>query len=96
VVLHKKKIRKRFQYKFQDVTVQHRETVCGIVNKLRQGCYWTKFKLKCCVLTVEEVDEVSSRLEHSPWKSLRCLAQETIVSKSLVQCYVDVGNNTAE
>jgi hypothetical protein len=32
------------------------------------------------VLTEEKLDEISARLEHSPQKSLRHLAQETRVS----------------
>jgi hypothetical protein len=34
------------------------------------------------LLTEEKLDEISARLENTPWKSLRCLAQETVVSKS--------------
>jgi len=33
------------------------------------------------VLTEEKLDEISARHEHSPWKSIRLLAQETTVSK---------------
>jgi hypothetical protein len=32
--------------------------------------------------TVEELDEISTRLEHALWKFLRCITQETRVSKS--------------
>jgi hypothetical protein len=35
-----------------------------------------------CVLTDEELDEIGARLEHTPQKSLRRLAQETGISKS--------------
>jgi hypothetical protein len=29
------------------------------------------------VLTEEKLDAISARLEHPPWKPLRCLVQET-------------------
>jgi response regulator of citrate/malate metabolism len=41
-----------------------------------------KQKHKCQVLTEEKLDEIGARLEHRPRKSLKCLAQETGVSKS--------------
>jgi hypothetical protein len=34
------------------------------------------------VLTDEKLDDIGARLEHIPRKSLKCLAQETGVSKS--------------
>jgi hypothetical protein len=37
---------------------------------------------KCHVLAGEELDEIGTRLEHTPHRSLRCLSQETSVSKS--------------
>jgi hypothetical protein len=37
------------------------------------------------VLSKEKLDEISARLEHTPQKSLRCLAQETRISKSSAQ-----------
>jgi hypothetical protein len=37
-----------------------------------------------CVLTTEKLDEIGARLEHTPQKSLRHLAQETSISKSLI------------
>jgi hypothetical protein len=36
---------------------------------------------KCHVLTEEKLDEIGARLEHTPQKSLRCLAQETSILK---------------
>jgi hypothetical protein len=33
--------------------------------------------LKCSVLAEEKLDEISGRLEHSPCRSLRCLAKAT-------------------
>jgi hypothetical protein len=40
-----------------------------------------KTKYKCLVLT-EKLDDIGARLEHTPRKSLKRLAQETGVSKS--------------
>jgi hypothetical protein len=37
---------------------------------------------KCCVITEEKVDKIRARLEHTPQKSLRHLAQETGILKS--------------
>jgi hypothetical protein len=34
------------------------------------------------VLTEEKLDDIGDRLEHTPRKSLKCLAQETGMSKS--------------
>jgi biotin operon repressor len=36
------------------------------------------------VLTKEKLDEIGARLEHTSQKSLRCLAQQTGISKSSV------------
>jgi hypothetical protein len=41
-----------------------------------------KTKHKRRVLTEEKLDEIGARLEHTPRKSLKRLAQETGVSKS--------------
>jgi hypothetical protein len=41
-----------------------------------------KQKRKCRVLTEEKLDDIGARLEHTPRKSLKRLAQETGVSKS--------------
>jgi hypothetical protein len=40
-----------------------------------------KQKYKCRVLAEEELDYTGARLEHTPVKSLKLLAQETEVSK---------------
>jgi hypothetical protein len=39
-------------------------------------------KHKCQVLTEGKLDDIGARLEHTPIKSLKCLAQEIGVSKS--------------
>jgi hypothetical protein len=41
-----------------------------------------KQKHKLQVLTEEKLDDIGARLEHTPGKSLKRLAQETGVSKS--------------
>jgi hypothetical protein len=41
-----------------------------------------KQKHKCQVLTEGKLDDIGARLEHTPGKSLKQLAQETGVSKS--------------
>jgi hypothetical protein len=41
-----------------------------------------KLKHKCQVVTQEKLDDIGSRLERTPRKSLKCLAQETGVLKA--------------
>jgi response regulator of citrate/malate metabolism len=41
-----------------------------------------KQKHKCRVLTEEKLDDIVARLEHTPRKSLKRLAQDTAVSKA--------------
>jgi hypothetical protein len=57
------------------------------INLLRKsgllGRFWTRDLLKkFCGLTEEKLDETGARLEHTPHKPLRRLAQETGISKS--------------
>jgi hypothetical protein len=78
-------VRRRFARKFQDVTIPHRKTIHAIVNKVRQtGSLLDKKRTvsKRRVLTEEKLDEIGARLEHSPQKSLRLIAQETGISKT--------------
>jgi hypothetical protein len=72
---------------FGVLTVPCSETTHRIVNKLRQCCLLLDkgTELKCQVFTEEKLNEIAARFEHSPWKSLRHLAQEITVSRSLVQ-----------
>jgi hypothetical protein len=58
-----------------------------IVNKLREtGSLRDKqTELKCRVLTEEKLDDIAARLENSPRKSLKRLAREAGVSKSLAR-----------
>jgi transposase len=78
-------VRRRFAHKFQDVTIPHRKTIHAIVNKVRQtGSLLDRKRTvsKRRVLTEEKLDEIGARLEHSPRKSLRLIAQETGISKT--------------
>jgi hypothetical protein len=67
--------------KFRDERVPSRQTIHNLVNKLRT---WPltdkKQKHKRRVLT-EKLDAIGARLEHTPRKSLKSLAQENGVSK---------------
>jgi hypothetical protein len=51
------------------------------------GSLLNKFQneLRCQVLSEENLGEIGVRLVHSPWKSLRCLAQNTEILKLLAQ-----------
>jgi hypothetical protein len=74
----------KFQSKFDDERVPSRQTIHNLVSKLRTGLLiLKKQKHKCSVLTVEKLDDIRARPEHTPRKSLKPLAQETGVSKSL-------------
>jgi hypothetical protein len=60
-----------------------RQTIHNLVNKLRPGLLIdNKQKHKRRVLTEEKSEDAGARLEHTPRKSLKRLAQETRVSKS--------------
>jgi hypothetical protein len=70
--------------KFHDERARSRQTIHNFVNKPRST--WLledrKQKHKYWVLTEEKLDDVGARLEHTPRKSLKHLAQETGLSKS--------------
>jgi transposase len=59
-----------------------RQTIHNFVNKLRTTglLIYKKQKHKPRVLTEEKFDDIEVRLEHTPRKSLKHLAQETGVS----------------
>ncbi|KAJ4439784.1 hypothetical protein ANN_07912 [Periplaneta americana] len=65
------------------VRIPSRTTIHDLVNKVRRtGSFSNKKRIQQCrVLTEENLDEVGARLEHSPRKSLRRLAQEVNISK---------------
>jgi hypothetical protein len=64
--------------------VPRRQIIHNFVNKLRN--MWPlihkKQKYKCQVPTEKKLDDTGARFEHTPRKSLKCLAQETGASKS--------------
>jgi hypothetical protein len=68
--------------KFHDERVPSRQTIHNLVNKLRTTGLLIdkKQKHKRRVLT-EKLDDTGARLEHTPRKSLKRLAQETGVLK---------------
>jgi hypothetical protein len=71
------------QRKFHDERVPSRQTIHNLVNKLRTMGLLTdkKMKRKYQVLT-EKLDDIGTRLECTPRKSLKHLDEETGVSKS--------------
>jgi transposase len=79
-----RKCRRKFRRKFCDETVPSRQTIHNLVNKVRSTGLLIdkKQKHKRRVLTEEKLDDIGARLEHTPTKSLKRLAQETGVSKS--------------
>jgi transposase len=76
------KRRRKFRLNFRDERVPSRQTIHNLVNKFRTAGFLIdkKQKHKCRVLT-EKLDDIGARLEHTPRKSLKRLAQETGVSK---------------
>jgi hypothetical protein len=77
------KYRRKFWRKFHDERVPSRQTIHSLVNKRRptELSIDNTQKHKHRVLT-EKSDDIGARLEHTPRKSLKRLAQETGVSKS--------------
>jgi hypothetical protein len=72
------KCRRKFRRKFREERVPSRKTVHSLVNKLRTTGLLIdkKQKHKRRVLT-EKLNGMGFRLEHTPRKSLKRLAQET-------------------
>jgi hypothetical protein len=77
-----RKSRRKIRRKFCDERVPSRQTIQDLVYKLRISGILIDKKHKCRVLTEEKLDATGARLEHTPRKSLKRLAQETGVSKS--------------
>ncbi|PNF33704.1 hypothetical protein B7P43_G11429 [Cryptotermes secundus] len=73
-----------FQSKFYDGRVPSRQTIHNLASKLRTTGLLIDKKQKHMVrvLTVEKLDRTGARLEHTPRKSSKPLAQETGVSNS--------------
>jgi hypothetical protein len=78
-----RKCQQKFWYTFHDEIITSRQTIHNLVNKLRtMGLLIDgKQKHKHRVLT-KKLHDTGTRLEHTPRKSLKCLAHETGVSKS--------------
>jgi hypothetical protein len=78
------KCRRKFGRKFLDERVSSRHKIHNLVNKLRTTGLLIdkKQKHKRRTLTVEKLDDIRARFENTSRKSLKCLAQETGVSKS--------------
>jgi hypothetical protein len=86
----------KFRHKFRDERVPSRQTIHNFVNKLRTTELLIGKKQKHgaeCLLRMK-LDDIWTRLEHTPRKSLKRLAQETGVSQSsartaapLLNCY---------
>jgi hypothetical protein len=74
---------RKFRRNFRDESVSSRQTIHNLMNKLRTMALVIdkKQKHKRWVL-IEKLDDIGDRLEHTPRKSLKHLAQETGVSKS--------------
>ncbi|PNF19355.1 hypothetical protein B7P43_G06719, partial [Cryptotermes secundus] len=75
---------RKFRGKFRDERVPSRQSIHNLMNKLTSTGLLTdrKQKYERRVLTEEKLDDIGARLEHTPRKSLKRLAQETEVSKS--------------
>jgi hypothetical protein len=69
---------------FRDERASNRQTIHNLMNKLRStGSLIEPIqKYKHWVLTKEKSDDIGAKLEHTPTKSLKSLAQEAGVSKS--------------
>ena len=75
---------RRFQAYYPGMRVPSREAVRLLVNKFREtgSILDKKRNVKQHVLTEQKLEEIGERLENSPQKSLRRLAQETDISKA--------------
>ena len=75
---------RRFQANYPGVRVPSREAVRLLVNKFREtgSIFDKKRNIKWHVLTEQKLEEIGDRLENSPQKSLRRLAQESDISKA--------------
>jgi hypothetical protein len=75
---------RKLRCKFCDVP--SRQTIHNLVNKLRSAGLLidTKWKCKLQVLTEDKLDDTGATLEHTPRKSVKCLAQR-LECQSLVQ-----------
>jgi transposase len=86
------KCRRKFRSKFRDERVPSRQTVYNLVNKLTTTGLLIDKKAKHTrrVLTEEKLDDIGARLERTPRKSLKRLAQKTGVSKSCARTAIQL------
>ncbi|XP_069673339.1 uncharacterized protein [Periplaneta americana] len=77
-------VRRRFRERFADSAIPNPSSVRDIVKKVREtgSLNDKKTQPRRRVLTEEKLDDIGARLENSPRKSLKRLAQEVGVSKS--------------
>jgi hypothetical protein len=77
------KCRQKLLHKFYEVRVPSRQTIHNLTNKHKTAglLIGNKTKHKRRVLTEEKLDNIGATLEHTPGKSLKCLAQEIGVPK---------------
>jgi hypothetical protein len=79
-----RKCRREFHCKFPGISVPSTTGIHKLINKVMStGSLLDKKPAKNCrVLTEEKQYKIWARLEHTPLKSLRHLAQETSMSES--------------
>jgi hypothetical protein len=79
-----RKCRRKFRRRLPGITIPSSTGIHEPINKVRStgSLLDKKPATKRNVLTEEELDEIGPTLEQTPQKSLRCLAQETGISKS--------------
>ena len=82
-----RRCRRKFRRRYPDAPVPDRTTICRLFKKFNEtgSVANKKPRVNKRVLTEEKLDEIAFRLEISPRKSLRRLAQEVGVSKTSVQ-----------
>jgi hypothetical protein len=73
---------RKFRRKFRDERVPSRQTIHNLVSKFRTGLLIDKRQEHKRRVFTEKLEDLGARLEHTPRKSLKRLAQETGVSKS--------------
>jgi len=78
------KCRRKFRCQFPGEPVPSRQSIHNLVNKLKRtgSLLDKKPDRKRTVLTEDKLDKIEARLETSPRKSLRRLAQETRISET--------------
>ena len=78
------KTSRKFRIKFPNRPVPSAGTIRGLAKRFKETGSVNNLKSnrKRSVLTEEKLDEIGERLEHTPQKSLKRLAQETGVAQS--------------